>query len=178
MSVNGRSGKAECRGPIASVQPGHLVRGSSVPSSALTQGSQRSEAFSHILSEHWNDWLRTECTREKVSIHVLMEGCFHGKAPTHHLRVQSHLGEAFAFAPEQRVGLVAEESFSHASRRNAQQVAVPEGLHTLLLRAVDHAEHLQQQLETCRVRTAGRREGRRRDEAEQPGRESSEGSFQ
>lgn len=106
---------------------------------------------------------KTGCTREKVSIHMFGEDCFDRGKPTHHLRVQSHLGEAFAFAPEQRVGLITEESFSHPSWRNAQQMTVPERLHTLLLRTVDHTEHLQQQLETWRRGTEGQREGRRRE---------------
>lgn len=66
---------------------------------------------------------------------------------THHSRVESHLSEASAFSPEQSVGLVAKQSFSHAAGGDAQQVAVPQSLHTLFLRPVDDTEHLQQQLE-------------------------------
>lgn len=58
---------------MVNVQPGAFTKGSSVRFSALTQSSQRPEAFSHILSEHWNDWLEDRVhqrEREKVSIHV------------------------------------------------------------------------------------------------------------
>lgn len=81
------------------------------------------------------------------------------------MRVESDLSEAFALPPEQWVGLVTEQSFSHPTRGNAQQVAVLESLHTLLLRSVDDTEHLQQQLEPWRkIRR------RRKSREEQPGR--------
>lgn len=64
--------------------------------------------------------------------------------------VDGDLGEAGAFAPDERVGLIAEQSLPHSTWRNPQQVAAPQSPHTLLLRPVDHAEHLQQQLETWR----------------------------
>lgn len=69
-----------------------------------------------------------------------------GKMP-HHLRVDGDLGEASAFAPKKRVSLVAEQSLPHTSRRDGQQVAILQCLHTLLLGTVHHTEHLQQQFE-------------------------------
>ena len=66
---------------------------------------------------------------------------------TYHFGVDGHLSETLALAPNQGVGLVTEERLPHAARGDAQQVAAAQGLHTLLLRPVDHAEHLQQQLE-------------------------------
>lgn len=67
---------------------------------------------------------------------------------TYRLRVDSNLGKTFAFAPDERVSLVTEQSLPDSSWRNAQQVAAPQSADTLLLGPVDHAEHLQEQLET------------------------------
>lgn len=69
---------------------------------------------------------------------------------TYHFRVNGHLCKSFAFAPEQRVRLVAEQGLPYSSRRDTQEVTVPQGLHTLLLRPVDHTEHLQKELKPCR----------------------------
>lgn len=80
---------------------------------------------------------------------------------THHLRVNGHLGEAFAFAPEKGVGLITEQSLPYPSWRNPQQVAVPQSPHALFLRTMDHAEHLQQQLETWRNGTGQDRVGKK-----------------
>jgi len=63
---------------------------------------------------------------------------------THYLGVDGDLCKASAFAPEEGVSLVTEQSLPHPPWRNPQQVAVPQSPHTLLLRAVDHTEHLQQ----------------------------------
>lgn len=67
----------------------------------------------------------------------------------YHFRVNGHLCKSLAFAPDQRVRLVAEQGFPYSSRRDAQEVTVPQGLHTLLLRSVDHTKHFQEELKPC-----------------------------
>lgn len=47
------------------------------------------------------------------------------RTKAYHLRVNGNLGKAFPFAPEERVGLITEESLPDASWRNPQQVAPP-----------------------------------------------------
>lgn len=69
---------------------------------------------------------------------------------THHFRVDGDLSEALPLAPQQRVGLIAEQGLADPPWRNPQQVALLKGPDTLLPGAVDHAEHLQEQLEAWR----------------------------
>ena len=64
---------------------------------------------------------------------------------TYRFGIDGNLSKALAFAPEQGVGLIAEQGLPDASWGDAQQVAVPQGLYTLLLGPMHHAEHFQQQ---------------------------------